>query len=89
MRLGVSGQLRVAPQTIVLRRLQAHLLQKQEDWVGAATALKQIPLEGTSRLIPDEEKLAIYMQIVRLLLEVSTGRASSLSELQTLTQDLI
>ncbi|WVW86469.1 hypothetical protein I302_108517 [Kwoniella bestiolae CBS 10118] len=56
-------------QTTVLRHLHSHLLQLEEDWLGAAKALMQIPLEGTSRLISDEEKLAVYMKIVRLLLE--------------------
>ncbi|WVQ94980.1 hypothetical protein IAU59_002072 [Kwoniella sp. CBS 9459] len=56
-------------QTTVLRHLQSHLLQLEEDWLGAAKALMQIPLEGSSRLISDEEKLAVYMKIVRLLLE--------------------
>ncbi|WWC64888.1 uncharacterized protein I303_107502 [Kwoniella dejecticola CBS 10117] len=56
-------------QTTVLRHLYAHLLQLEEDWLGAAKALMQIPLEGGSRLISDEEKLAVYIKIVRLLLE--------------------
>ncbi|WWC92001.1 uncharacterized protein L201_006955 [Kwoniella dendrophila CBS 6074] len=56
-------------QTTVLRHLHSHLLQLEEDWLGAARALMQIPLEGTSRLISDEEKLAVYIKIVRLLLE--------------------
>ncbi|WVR09684.1 hypothetical protein IAU60_006759 [Kwoniella sp. DSM 27419] len=56
-------------QTAVLRHLYSHLLSLEEDWLGAAKALMQIPLEGTSRLISDEEKLAVYMMIVRLLLE--------------------
>ena len=36
-------------QVIVLRRLWSFLLCKEEDWQGAARALSQIPLEGTSR----------------------------------------
>ncbi|WWC72296.1 uncharacterized protein I206_106258 [Kwoniella pini CBS 10737] len=56
-------------QTTVLRHLYSHLLQLEEDWLEAAKALMQIPLEGTSRLISDEEKLAVYIKIVRLLLE--------------------
>ncbi|WWD19908.1 hypothetical protein CI109_104377 [Kwoniella shandongensis] len=64
---GISGW--CDEQITVLRHLHSHLLQLEEDWLGAAKALMQIPLEGTSRLISDEEKLAVYMKIVRLLLE--------------------
>ncbi|KAL7420467.1 hypothetical protein Q5752_004417 [Cryptotrichosporon argae] len=56
-------------QTTTLRHLQSHLLATEEDWVGAARALQRIPLEGGSRLIADDEKLAVYMRIVRYLLE--------------------
>ncbi|KAK1922282.1 hypothetical protein DB88DRAFT_390410 [Papiliotrema laurentii] len=56
-------------QMTVLRHLSSHLLAKEEDWLGAARALMRIPMEGTSRVVPDEEKLKVYIQIVRLLLE--------------------
>ncbi|ORY25436.1 putative COP9 signalosome complex subunit 4 [Naematelia encephala] len=56
-------------QVTALRHLQSYLLQLEEDWVGAARVLMQIPLEGGSRLISDEEKLRVYMKIVRLCLE--------------------
>ncbi|KAI9634212.1 putative COP9 signalosome complex subunit 4 [Dioszegia hungarica] len=56
-------------QTTVLRKLYSEILQSDEDWIGAARALIKIPLEGGSRLVPDEDKLAVYMKIVRLLLE--------------------
>lgn len=36
-------------QTTILRQLYAHLLEAEEDWLGAARALMQIPLEGGSR----------------------------------------
>ena len=51
--------------------------------MGAAQVLMRIPLEGTSRwvtdhcltadhrIVPDEDKFKMYIQIVRLLLEVS------------------
>ncbi|ORX40506.1 putative COP9 signalosome complex subunit 4 [Kockovaella imperatae] len=56
-------------QMTTLSRLEAHLLEQEEDWLGAARALIRIPLEGTSRMIPDEEKVSVYVKIVRLLLE--------------------
>lgn len=63
----------------------SHVLQQEEDWEGAAKALIRIPLESSSRsvhlwlwntrlmtyrIVADEEKLSVYMKIVRLLLEV-------------------
>lgn len=36
-------------QVVVLRSLFSHLLQKDEDWLGAARALAKIPLDSTSR----------------------------------------
>ncbi|KIR31626.1 COP9 signalosome complex subunit 4 [Cryptococcus deuterogattii MMRL2647] len=53
----------------VLRHLHSHLLMLEEDWEGAARALMPIQLEGGSRLVSDDEKLNVYMQIVRLFLE--------------------
>ncbi|KAK4689442.1 COP9 signalosome complex subunit 4, partial [Tremellales sp. Uapishka_1] len=65
-------------QTTILRHLLSHLLQKEEDWLAAAHALMRIPLEGGSRLISDEEKLSVYMKIVRLLLECDeSGQAQT------------
>lgn len=43
----------------------------EEDWEGAARALMPMQLEGGSRVVSDDEKLNVYMQIVRLFLEVS------------------
>ncbi|OWZ63432.1 COP9 signalosome complex subunit 4 [Cryptococcus neoformans] len=56
-------------QITVLRHLYSHLLMLEEDWEGAARALMPIQLEGGSRLVSDDEKLNVYMQIVRLFLE--------------------
>lgn len=55
----------------------------EEDWEGAARGLMPIQLEGGSRLVSDDEKLNVYMQIVRLFLEVSFPRTLLLLDLAT------
>ncbi|WVQ83722.1 hypothetical protein IAT38_005866 [Cryptococcus sp. DSM 104549] len=64
---GISGW--CDEQTTVLRHLHSSLLEEEEDWENAAKALMHIQLEGVSRQITDEEKLAVYMKIIRLFLE--------------------
>ncbi|WOO80576.1 COP9 signalosome complex subunit 4 [Vanrija pseudolonga] len=62
-------------QTTALRHVLSGILQRDEDWLGAARALMRIPLDG-SRIVPDEEKLAVYIKIVRLLLECGESGAA-------------
>lgn len=45
----------------------ADILEHEEDWSGAARVLRGINLEASQR--SDEEKLRVYIRIVRLLLE--------------------
>ncbi|KAH9045432.1 hypothetical protein EDB85DRAFT_1906596 [Lactarius pseudohatsudake] len=45
----------------------ADILESEEDWSGAARVLRGINLEASQRT--DEEKLRVYIRIVRLLLE--------------------
>ncbi|KAH9977806.1 hypothetical protein BGW80DRAFT_1435518 [Lactifluus volemus] len=45
----------------------ADILEKDEDWSSAARVLRGINLEASQR--SDEEKLRVYVRIVRLLLE--------------------
>ncbi|KAH9999852.1 hypothetical protein BJV77DRAFT_975072 [Russula vinacea] len=45
----------------------ADILEHDEDWSGAARVLRGINLEASQR--SDEEKLRVYIRIVRLLLE--------------------
>ncbi|KAI0284243.1 hypothetical protein BGY98DRAFT_948646 [Russula aff. rugulosa BPL654] len=45
----------------------ADILEHDEDWSGAARVLRGINFEATQR--SDEEKLGVYIRIVRLLLE--------------------
>ncbi|KAN0059698.1 hypothetical protein ACQY0O_008270 [Thecaphora frezii] len=56
-------------QASVLRSRLATLLEAEEDWIEAARVLQAIPLDSGHRSVSDSYKLAIYIRIVRLLLE--------------------
>ncbi|KZT26873.1 hypothetical protein NEOLEDRAFT_1240551 [Neolentinus lepideus HHB14362 ss-1] len=56
-------------QVNVLRFQLADLLEEDEDWSGAARVLMGISLESGQRSVSDDEKLRVYIRIVRLLLE--------------------
>ncbi|TDL29747.1 hypothetical protein BD410DRAFT_758817 [Rickenella mellea] len=47
----------------------ADLLEEEEEWSEAARVLMGISMDSGQRTLPDEEKLKIYIRIVRLLLE--------------------
>ncbi|EPQ59495.1 hypothetical protein GLOTRDRAFT_136354 [Gloeophyllum trabeum ATCC 11539] len=56
-------------QVNVLRFQLADLLEEEEEWSDAARVLMGISLESSQRSVSDEEKLRVYIRIVRLLLE--------------------
>ncbi|CUA69074.1 COP9 signalosome complex subunit 4 [Rhizoctonia solani] len=57
-------------QTAALRLQMASLLEEEEEWVEAARVLMGISLDsGHRQVVSSEEKLQIYIRIVRLLLE--------------------
>ncbi|TFK56008.1 hypothetical protein OE88DRAFT_1652571 [Heliocybe sulcata] len=56
-------------QVNVLRFQLADLLEAEEEWSDAARVLMGISLESGQRSVSDEEKLRVYIRIVRLLLE--------------------
>ncbi|KAF8709736.1 PCI domain, partial [Rhizoctonia solani] len=56
-------------QTAALRLQMASLLEEEEEWVEAARVLMGISLDSGHRQVSSEEKLQIYIRIVRLLLE--------------------
>ncbi|KAG9127632.1 hypothetical protein FRC07_011376 [Ceratobasidium sp. 392] len=56
-------------QTAALRLQMASLLEEEEEWVEAARVLMGISLDSGHRQVSPEEKLQIYIRIVRLLLE--------------------
>ncbi|KAI0352954.1 hypothetical protein OH77DRAFT_1428076 [Trametes cingulata] len=52
-----------------LRFQLADILEEQEQWSDAARVLMGISLDSGQRSLPDEDKLRVYVRIVRLLLE--------------------
>ncbi|KAI0832425.1 hypothetical protein BC628DRAFT_314609 [Trametes gibbosa] len=52
-----------------LRFQLADILEEEESWSDAARVLTGISLDSGQRSLPDEEKLRVYVRIVRLLLE--------------------
>ncbi|PFH52757.1 hypothetical protein AMATHDRAFT_139277 [Amanita thiersii Skay4041] len=52
-----------------LRFQLADLLEEEEEWSEAARVLMGISLDSGQRTISDEDKLRVYVRIVRLLLE--------------------
>ncbi|EGO01924.1 hypothetical protein SERLA73DRAFT_177559 [Serpula lacrymans var. lacrymans S7.3] len=52
-----------------LRYQLADLLESEEEWSEAARVLMGISVDSGQRALPDEEKLRLYIRIVRLLLE--------------------
>ncbi|KAI0750808.1 hypothetical protein C8Q80DRAFT_1097923 [Daedaleopsis nitida] len=56
-------------QVNVLRFQLADILEEEEEWSEAARVLMGISLDSGQRALPDEEKLRVYVRIVRLLLE--------------------
>ncbi|KAG8832913.1 hypothetical protein FRC17_000355 [Serendipita sp. 399] len=56
-------------QVTSLRLQMAEFLEAEEDWTGAARVLMGIQPDVGSRTWSDEEKLKLYIRIIRLLLE--------------------
>ncbi|KAF8655317.1 hypothetical protein AX16_003214 [Volvariella volvacea WC 439] len=56
-------------QVNTLRFQLADLLEEEEEWSAAARVLMGTSLESGQRSIGDEDKLRVYVRIVRLLLE--------------------
>ncbi|PVF96330.1 hypothetical protein CPB86DRAFT_737013 [Serendipita vermifera] len=56
-------------QVTSLRLQMADFLESDEDWTGAARVLMGIQPDVGSRTWTDEEKLRLYIRIIRLLLE--------------------
>ncbi|KAJ9110776.1 hypothetical protein QFC20_002817 [Naganishia adeliensis] len=56
-------------QVTSLKHILSYILELEEDWLAAAKVLMAIPMETTTRIITDDQKLDVYMKIVRLLLE--------------------
>ncbi|KAI5452255.1 hypothetical protein NCC49_000819 [Naganishia albida] len=65
-------------QVTSLKHILSYILELEEDWLAAAKVLMAIPMETTTRIITDDQKLDVYMKIVRLLLECGeSGQAQT------------
>lgn len=56
-------------QDAMIRELVADAYEEQEDYVGSAKVLQGMQLESSQRTISDDEKVKIWIRIVRLYLE--------------------
>ncbi len=56
-------------QLSTIREILAEIYQDAEEWSLAARVLQGIPLDSGHRVISDEYRLKIYIQIVALFLE--------------------
>ncbi|KAK4153554.1 hypothetical protein C8A00DRAFT_15246 [Chaetomidium leptoderma] len=63
-------------QSAALRDLIATAHEANEDFLNAAKLLAEIPLDSSQRRVPDAEKAAIWIRIVRNYLEVDDSTAA-------------
>ncbi|KAK3363120.1 hypothetical protein B0T25DRAFT_31043 [Lasiosphaeria hispida] len=63
-------------QSSALRELVATAHEQNEDFLEAAKALTEIPLDSSQRRVSDTEKVAIWVRIVRNYLEVDDSTAA-------------
>ncbi|KAL2175444.1 uncharacterized protein P884DRAFT_206177 [Thermothelomyces heterothallicus CBS 202.75] len=77
-------------QAATLRELIATAHEANEDFVEAAKSLAEIPLDSSQRRVPDAEKAAIWVRIVRNYLEVddSTAAETYLNKLKNVMHDV-
>lgn len=77
-------------QIATLRELVATAHEANEDFLDAAKVLCEIPLDSSQRRVPDAEKAAIWIRIVRNYLEVddSTTAETYLNKLKNVMHDV-
>lgn len=77
-RIATGGALAssLVEQAARLRELVATAHEANEDFAEAARALAEIPLETSQRRVPDADKAAIWVRIVRNHLEVDDSTAA-------------
>ncbi|GAB1311444.1 COP9/signalosome complex subunit Csn4 [Madurella fahalii] len=63
-------------QAATLRELVATAHEANEDFLDAAKVLAEIPLDSSQRRVPDAEKAAVWIRIVRNHLEVDDSTAA-------------
>ena len=77
-------------QSAALHELVATAHEANEDFLDAAKLLAEIPLDSSQRQVPDAEKAAIWIRIVRNYLEVddSTTAETYLNKLKNVMHDV-
>jgi COP9 signalosome complex subunit 4 len=77
-------------QSAALRELVAAAHEANEDFLDAAKLLAEIPLDSSQRRVPDAEKAAVWIRIVRNYLEVddSTTAETYLNKLKNVMHDV-
>ncbi|KAK4117146.1 hypothetical protein N656DRAFT_699490 [Canariomyces notabilis] len=65
-------------QVATLRELVARAHEANEDFVDAAKVLTEIPLDSSQRRVPDAEKAAVWIRIVRNYLEVDDSTSAEI-----------
>lgn len=81
---GTSLASSLVEQAATLRELVATAHEANEDFLDAAKVLAEIPLDSSQRRVPDAEKAAVWIRIVRNHLEVddSTTAETYLNKLK-------
>ncbi|KAK4247405.1 hypothetical protein C7999DRAFT_32182 [Corynascus novoguineensis] len=77
-------------QSATLRELIATAHEANEDFLDAAKLLAEIPLDSSQRRVPDTDKAAIWVRIVRNYLEVddSTAAETYLNKLKNVMHEV-
>ncbi|KAL2138796.1 hypothetical protein VTI28DRAFT_6227 [Corynascus sepedonium] len=77
-------------QSATLRELIATAHEANEDFLDAAKLLAEIPLDSSQRRVPDADKAAIWVRIVRNYLEVddSTAAETYLNKLKNVMHEV-
>ncbi|KAL1836457.1 hypothetical protein VTJ49DRAFT_5132 [Mycothermus thermophilus] len=77
-------------QGVALREMAATAHESREDFLLAARLLSEIPLDSSQRRVPDAEKAALWVRIVRDYLEVddSTSAETYLNKLRGVMHDI-
>lgn len=77
-------------QAAALREQVATAYEAQDEFLAAAKLLAEIPLDSSQRRVPDADKAAIWIRIVRNFLEVddSTSAETYLNKLKNVMHDV-
>ncbi|KAK7753723.1 hypothetical protein SLS62_004347 [Diatrype stigma] len=85
-----QGQTTFVDQAVALRELTADGHEATEDYLGAARALAEIPLDASQRRVTDADRARVWVRIVRCYLEVddTTAAETYLNKLKGVIHDV-